>query len=148
MASLTKIMTSFVVLNLIEKFSATSQWAHLSTSIKILRPVSQINGTSACLLEGDTLSIRELMYGMMLPSGNDAATALGIHFGAILRTQGQKDPEIIVSDEAIDRRLKAVKMVMARDHKDEQERKRRQLEQLMAAEEGEDSAAANESDQK
>ena len=65
------------------------------------------------------------MYGMMLPSGNDAATALGIHFGGILRTQGTKDPEIVVTDQAIDRRLLAVKMVAARDWKEEQERKRR-----------------------
>ena len=32
-----------------------------------------MNGTSAQLLENDELSIQELMYGMMLPSGNDAA---------------------------------------------------------------------------
>ena len=30
-------------------------------------------GTSAELIIGDQLSIEELMYGMMLPSGNDAA---------------------------------------------------------------------------
>ena len=53
------------------------------------------------------------MYGMMLPSGNDASVALGVHFGAILRTSGTKNPEIIVSEDAVERRLKAVKIVTA-----------------------------------
>jgi D-alanyl-D-alanine carboxypeptidase len=43
--------------------------------------VTQLEGTSAKLLEGDSLSIMNLIYGMMLPSGNDAAQTLGIYFG-------------------------------------------------------------------
>ena len=35
-----------------------------------------MSGTSAELVEGDTYMVLELLYGMMLPSGNDAATAL------------------------------------------------------------------------
>ena len=66
-------MTALVVLNLIDKFECSSQYASLSTTIKISRPVAQMNGTSACLKENDILTISELMYGMMLPSGNDAA---------------------------------------------------------------------------
>jgi D-alanyl-D-alanine carboxypeptidase len=30
-------------------------------------------GTSAELIIGDMISVEELLYGMMLPSGNDAA---------------------------------------------------------------------------
>ena len=41
-------------------------------------------GTSANLKAGDELTILDLLYGMMLPSGNDAACALAEHFGAIL----------------------------------------------------------------
>ena len=41
-----------------------------------MRPISQIIGTTAQLQANDTLSIEELMFGMMLPSGNDAAFAL------------------------------------------------------------------------
>jgi len=33
------------------------------------------------LLAGDTLTLNELFYAMMLPSGNDAAQTLGIYFG-------------------------------------------------------------------
>ena len=61
------------------------------------------------MIEGDTLTVNELMYGMMLPSGNDAAVALGVHFGAIIMSAGTKDPEITILPEAIERRLKAVK---------------------------------------
>ena len=124
-ASLTKIMTAFVVLNLIEKYASSSSFTSLHTNIKIMRPVAQIIGTTANLIEGDTLTIQELLYGMMLPSGNDAATALAIHFGAILRSNGTKNPEIVVTPEAIERRLMAVKIVMARNYKEEIERKRR-----------------------
>jgi D-alanyl-D-alanine carboxypeptidase len=36
------------------------------------------------LQEGDVLSVNELLYGLMLPSGNDAAHQLALHFGAKL----------------------------------------------------------------
>ena len=37
-----------------------------------------VEGSSMYLQKGETLTIRELLYGMMLRSGNDAATALAI----------------------------------------------------------------------
>lgn len=98
-----------------DKFSS-SKWAQLGARIKISRPVSRINGTTANLIEGDELSVHELLYGMMLPSGNDAAVALGVHFGGIIKHGGQKDPEIVIFDESIERRLRAVKMVAARNY--------------------------------
>jgi D-alanyl-D-alanine carboxypeptidase len=45
---------------------------------------SQIIGTTACLREGDSLSVFQLLYGMMLPSGNDAAYTLANFFGKML----------------------------------------------------------------
>lgn len=48
-------------------------------------------------MEGDTLTVLDLMYGMMLPSGNDASVALGCHFGGLLKHNGQKDPQITVT---------------------------------------------------
>ena len=43
--------------------------------IKVLTPATSdiLGGTSANLLAGDVLTVTELMHGMMLPSGNDAA---------------------------------------------------------------------------
>ena len=43
------------------------------TLIKISAKTCELNGTTANLLAEDELSIWELLHGMMLPSGNDAA---------------------------------------------------------------------------
>jgi D-alanyl-D-alanine carboxypeptidase len=40
-----------------------------------------IEGSSMYLREGEVLTLQELLYGMMLSSGNDAATALAIYCG-------------------------------------------------------------------
>ena len=45
---------------------------------------TQVTGTTANLKRGDTLSVDQLIYGLMLPSGNDAAFALAQHFGRII----------------------------------------------------------------
>jgi D-alanyl-D-alanine carboxypeptidase len=54
-----------------------------ATKIKILSSsvTEKLGGTSAELLAGDLVSIHDLMFGMMLPSGNDAAQSLAIYFG-------------------------------------------------------------------
>lgn len=41
-------------------------------------------GTSAELMAGSQLTIKELLYGMMLPSGNDAAYVLAEYIGTLL----------------------------------------------------------------
>jgi len=42
---------------------------------------AKTTGSSAKLLAGEKLPVRELLYGLLLPSGNDAAVALAEHFG-------------------------------------------------------------------
>ena len=76
-ASLTKIMTFWVVIGLCEQYHINIE----KTDIWILSPCANVGGTSACLLAGDKMSILELLYGMMLPSGNDAAQSLAVYFG-------------------------------------------------------------------
>ena len=49
--------------------------------IKISKAASRVIGTTANLLENDVLSVEQLQYGMMLPSGNDAAYAMAEYFG-------------------------------------------------------------------
>lgn len=61
-------MTLYTCLNLSDRLKI--DW---STEICIDKEVKMIDGTSACLEPGDTLIVKDLMYGMMLPSGNDAA---------------------------------------------------------------------------
>lgn len=43
-----------------------------------------VGGTSAKLRTGDVLSVWDLLHGLMLPSGNDAAIVLAEHFGQYL----------------------------------------------------------------
>ena len=47
---------------------------------------SKMRGTSATFLAGDSISIYDCLYAMMLPSGNDAAYAFAGHFGRILNS--------------------------------------------------------------
>jgi len=44
--------------------------------IEVDEETCQVSGTTANLKLGDTLSVDQLIYGLMLPSGNDAAFAL------------------------------------------------------------------------
>ena len=48
-----------------------------------------MTGTTANLVEGDVLNIEQLCYGMMLPSGNDAAYTLAEYFGNIIHEKKQ-----------------------------------------------------------
>lgn len=43
-----------------------------------------MDGTSANLRNGDKLLVIDLLYGLLLPSGNDAALALAQYFGKFL----------------------------------------------------------------
>ncbi len=79
-ASLTKIMTCYTILDLINRFGMGEH----KEIIRILPECSQVNGTSANLVPCDYLSVWELLHGMMLPSGNDAAQVLAIHFGLLI----------------------------------------------------------------
>lgn len=75
-ASTTKIMTLYVVLKLAEQ-----QPQVLDELVLISREVDQTPGSTAGVREGEQLRVRDLLDGLMLPSGNDAAVALAIHFG-------------------------------------------------------------------
>ena len=47
--------------------------ARLDSKVKILVNAANLVGTSAKLLVDDLITVEELLYAMMLPSGNDAA---------------------------------------------------------------------------
>ena len=74
MASTTKIMTALVA---IENFD-------LDMTVVIPRAATGIEGSSVYLCEGERLTLRQLVYALMLSSANDAATAIAIHcYGSI-----------------------------------------------------------------
>jgi D-alanyl-D-alanine carboxypeptidase (penicillin-binding protein 5/6) len=77
MASTSKILTALVVLQL-----AASDAKVLDEVVTYSQRASKTPGSSAKLLVGEKVSVKELLYGLLLPSGNDAAVALGEHFGS------------------------------------------------------------------
>lgn len=86
-ASLTKIMTAYVVLDILQRFKLNEH----QIMITVLPSSARLIGTSANLMPHDKLSVWELLHGMMLPSGNDAAQSLGIYFGIFLLKEEYKN---------------------------------------------------------
>lgn len=70
-ASTTKIMTALVV----------CEQCNVLDRMQIPKEAVGIEGSSMYLQEGEVLTIQELLYGLMLHSGNDAAVALAIYCG-------------------------------------------------------------------
>lgn len=70
-ASTTKIMTALVV----------CEQCNVLDRMRIPKEAVGIEGSSVYLREGEVLTIQELLYGLMLHSGNDAAVALAIYCG-------------------------------------------------------------------
>lgn len=77
------MMTCLTVIKLLARYGAPPDGK--KTFIKVSKLASKITGTTADLKEGDILSVEQLLYGMMLPSGNDAAYTLAEHFGNDLK---------------------------------------------------------------
>ena len=75
MASTTKIMTTIVIL---EK-------ADLNETVTVSAKAGGTGGSRLGLKRGDKASVRDLLYGLMLRSGNDAAVALAEHVGGSVK---------------------------------------------------------------
>lgn len=52
--------------------------------ISIPKICTHIQGTSANLKKNDSLSLEQLFYAMLLPSGNDAALVIADYFGSVI----------------------------------------------------------------
>ncbi len=68
-ASTTKIMTGLLVCETCDP----------DEKVTVPPEAVGVEGSSMYLKAGETLSVRDLLYGMLLQSGNDAATALALH---------------------------------------------------------------------
>lgn len=66
MASTTKIVTALVALN----------YGNLEKKVEISERASNIRGSTVGYKKGEMISLKELVYGLMLRSGNDAAIAI------------------------------------------------------------------------
>ncbi len=71
MASTTKIMTALIL----------AEQPDLSKTVEVTKQMVTVEGSSMGLLAGDTVSYRDLLYGMLLASGNDAANTVAFVLG-------------------------------------------------------------------
>lgn len=76
MASTTKIMTAYLILELAESSPEV-----LDEAVTFSQRADDTIGSTSGVRSGEQLPVRELLYGLLLPSGNDAAVALAEHFG-------------------------------------------------------------------
>lgn len=70
-ASTTKIMTALVVI----------ENCGLDEKVDVPKDCERVGGSSMYLRAGDDVTVRELLYGLLLMSGNDAGLALAYHCG-------------------------------------------------------------------
>lgn len=68
-ASTTKVMTALVVL----------ESCSLDEKVTVTQNFTEIDGTAVGLLKGDELTVKDLLLGLLMESGNDCANALAIH---------------------------------------------------------------------
>lgn len=76
MASTTKIMTAI---------TAIENCDDLDKTFEISPKAVGISGTSLYLRKGEVMSTRDLLYGLMLISGNDASVAIGEHVSGSMK---------------------------------------------------------------
>lgn len=70
-ASITKVMTALIAI----KYGNLKDKVTVTDDAVITEP-----GASLCGIKpGDTLTMEQLLYGLLLPSGNDAAAAIAVH---------------------------------------------------------------------
>ena len=70
-ASTTKILTAITVI----------ENADVLQRVRIPKRAVGVEGSSIYLKEGEKLTVKDLLYGLMLRSGNDSAVALALHLG-------------------------------------------------------------------
>ena len=84
-ASITKLMTALIVLE-----RAAADAGFLAEMVSVSARAGTETGSTAQLRPGDRVSVGDLLYGLLLPSGNDASVALAEHVGG--RLDGEGDP--------------------------------------------------------
>lgn len=79
-ASTTKVATAAVILDYLQAHPELA-----TTRITFSATADATPGSSCRLETGESVPLDALLYGLLLPSGNDAATALAEHFGHSIR---------------------------------------------------------------
>jgi len=82
-ASTTKMMTAYIVCEL-----AKSDPKVLDELLTFSETADKTGGSTSDVHAGEKLTVGELLYGLLLPSGNDASVALAEHFGSRFEPEG------------------------------------------------------------
>ncbi|GEP41271.1 hypothetical protein BGE01nite_05620 [Brevifollis gellanilyticus] len=87
-ASTTKIMCAYVVLELVQKDPAVlDEWVSIS------KLADSTAGSTADVKAGEKVQVRDGLYALMLPSGNDMGNAFAEHFHSRLAAPGEETPK-------------------------------------------------------
>ena len=99
-ASTTKIMTALVALQMAE-----SDPDLLEERVTFSEKADQTIGSSSRIRAGESLPLRELLFGLLLPSGNDASVAIAEFLGQRMQP---KEPSQDSTETAYDRFIVAM----------------------------------------
>lgn len=92
-ASTTKVMTAYLVL----KFAAQNAKI-LDETIEYSAAADNTRGSTSAVRSGERLSVHDALYGLLLPSGNDASVALAEHFGKRIASSLELGEKQFVND--------------------------------------------------
>lgn len=70
-ASITKVLTALIAI----------EYGNLNEKVSVSKQATLVEGSSIYLQENEKMSLKDLLYGLMLRSGNDAAIAIAEHVG-------------------------------------------------------------------
>lgn len=80
MASTTKVLTAILILD----------DCKIDETVKIPKAAEGVEGSSVYLRAGEEYTVRELLYGLMLRSGNDCAVTLALHHSGSIEAFSEK----------------------------------------------------------
>ena len=80
MASTTKVLTAILILNDCD----------LDAAVIVPKEAEGVEGSSVYLRAGDEYTVRDLLYGLMLRSGNDCAVTLALHHSGSIEAFSEK----------------------------------------------------------
>ena len=107
MASTTKILTTIVVIE---------NCQNIDEVIVVPKSATLVEGSSVYLRAGESISIRDLLYGLMLRSGNDCAETLALHIGGSLENFANMMNETATKIGALDRHFVTPHGLDSREH--------------------------------
>ena len=108
-ASLTKLMTALVALKMADEDASL-----LGDTVEFSTRADETIGSTTGIRAGEQVPLHDLLYGLLLPSGNDAGVAIAEHLGQRLLDQDRperlstSDKDVEPGESAYDRFIRAM----------------------------------------